>query len=86
MATEKNPFEQIRPAAENIIQLGAQQEQPQTGDPTFELEDDGGLTVDFSSTEENTEMGASTEIGEWYGNLAENLDQDLLEDIDNALA
>ena len=83
MATEKNPFEQMRPAAENIIQLGAQQEQPQTGDPTFELEDDGGLTVDFSSTEENTEMGASTEIGEWYGNLAENLDQDLLEDIGN---
>jgi hypothetical protein len=42
------------------------------------LEDDGGLTVDFSSTEENTEMGASTEIGEWYGNLAENLDQGLI--------
>ena len=83
MATEKNPFEQMRPAAENIIQLPSQTEQPQTGDPTFELEDDGGLTVDFSSTEENTEMGASTEIGEWYGNLASNIDEDLLEDIGN---
>ena len=83
MATEKNPFEQLRPAAENIIQLPSQTEQPQTGDPTFELEDDGGLTVDFSSTEENTEMGASTEIGEWYGNLASTIDEDLLEDIGN---
>ena len=84
MATEKNPFEQMRPAAENIIQLNnPSPEQPQTDEPTFELEDDGGLTVDFSSTEENTEMGASTEIGEWYGNLATNLDEGLLEDIGN---
>ena len=46
MATEKNPFEQMKPAAENIIQLNnPSPEQPQTGEPTFELEDDGGLTV-----------------------------------------
>ena len=84
MATEKNPFEQMKPAAENIIQLNAP-EQPQTGEPTFELEDDGGLTVDFSSTEEITEMGASTEIGEWYSNLAENLNDDILQDIGNTV-
>ena len=37
MATEKNPFEQMRPAAENIIQLNnPSPEQPQTDEPTFE--------------------------------------------------
>ena len=82
MATEKNPFEQIEKEITNVIQLPEKQE---GGEPSFEVEPDGGLTVDFSSTEESIEMGASTEVGEWYGNLADKLDEDTLEEISNSV-
>ena len=75
MATEKNPFEQIEKEITNVIQLPEKQEE---GEPSFEVEPDGGLTVDFSSEEESVEMGASTAVGEWYNNLAENLDEGIL--------
>ena len=80
MATERNPFEQIEKELTNVIQLPEKQ---QEGDPSFELEPDGGITVDFSSEEQAVEMGASTEVGEWYGNLAEQLDDETLEEIAN---
>ena len=80
MATERNPFEQIEKELTNVIQLPEKQ---QEGDPSFELEPDGGITVDFSSEEQAVEMGASTEVGEWYGNLAEKLDDETLEEIAN---
>ena len=80
MATERNPFEKIQEEITNVIQLPEKQEE---GEPSFEVEPDGGLTVDFSSEEESVEMGASTAVGEWYNNLAENLDEGILEEISN---
>jgi len=80
MATERNPFEQIQQEINNVIQLPEKQ---QEGEPSFELEPDGGITVDFASEEQTVEMGASTEVGEWYGNLAEKLDDETLQEIGN---
>ena len=77
MATEKNPYEQMAEQITNVIPMPTQ-EQTNEG-PTYQLEDDGGITVDFS--EESIEMGASTEIEEWYGNLAENMDEEELAEI-----
>jgi len=77
MATEKNPYEKMAEQITNVIPMPTQ-EQTNEG-PTYQLEDDGGITVDFS--EESIEMGASIEIEEWYGNLAENMDEEELEEI-----
>jgi hypothetical protein len=45
---------------------------------TFELEPDGGVIVDFSTT---VEMEAEEPVKEWYGNLAEKLDDEELNQI-----
>ena len=77
MATEKNPYEKMAEKITNVIPMPTQEENNEG--PTYQLEDDGGITVDFS--EESIEMGASIEIEEWYGNLAENMDEEELEEI-----
>jgi len=82
MATEKNPYEQMAQQITNVIPMPAPQQNTEEGlapSPTYQLEDDGGVTVDFS--EETVEMGASIEIEEWYGNLAENMDDEELQQI-----
>ena len=82
MATEKNPYEQMAQQITNVIPMPAPQQNTEEGlapSPTYQLEDDGGVTVDFS--EEAVEMGASIEIEEWYGNLAENMDDAELQQI-----
>ena len=97
MATEKNPYEQIPQQQQNIIPMTPQQpqmpmgitqpqsEQQQPG-PTFELEDDGGVTVDFSGEDEAAAvMGASTEIEEWYSNLAKDMDEGELKEIGSTI-
>jgi len=95
MATEKNPYEQIPQQQQNIIPMAPQQPQMPMGPtqpqaeqqppPTFELEDDGGVTVDFSGEEEAIEMGASTAVEEWYHNLAEDIDEEELKDIGSTI-
>jgi hypothetical protein len=51
---------------------------------TFELDDDGGVLVDF--TEETTiEMGAEDSVGEWYRNMRDDLEEDELQDIARTL-
>ena len=77
MATERNPFEKIPEELANVIPMnpvtvGEEQE------ATFEVEPDGGVIVDFSST---IEMEADEPIKEWYGNLAEKLEDDELSKI-----
>jgi hypothetical protein len=74
MAIEKNPFESEKERT-NVIEL------PQNKDSqvSFEIEPDGGLTVDFESVE--VEMQAEPEMAEFYGNMVENLDDDTLADI-----
>ena len=69
MATEKNPFEKIREEVTNVIQMPTSEE----GAPTFEMEDDGGITVDFTGA---VEMEAEESIQEWYGDLTDTVEDE----------
>ena len=80
MATEKNPYEQMVEQVTNVIPMPQQEETTEGTAPTYQLEDDGGITVDFSE-DQSVGMGASIEIEEWYGNLAENMDEEELQQI-----
>ena len=44
MATEKNPFERISEEITNVVKMPTPEEMME-GAPTFEMEDDGGVTV-----------------------------------------
>ena len=80
MAVEQNPFEQINPMQDNVVPMPNVDESK----ATFELDDDGGVLVDFM--EENTiEMGAKESVGEWYRNLRDDLEEDSLQDIGRTL-
>jgi len=76
MAIEKNPNDMIpQEAAPNVVPMV-----PETDiDATFEVEEDGGVTVDFAS--EDITMEPSESIAEWYGNLIETLDENSLFEI-----
>ena len=73
MATEKNPFEKIREEVTNVVQMPTPEEMME-GAPTFEMEDDGGITVDFSQT--SIEMEAEQSIQEWYGDLTDTVEEE----------
>ena len=75
MATERNPFDRIEETISNVVQLPEQIEEI-TDSPTFEPDEDGGVTVDFTQT--TIEMEPESETQEWYGNLADTLDEELL--------
>ena len=79
MATERNPFEQIPQAISNVVPLNPV-EIDEEQEATFEVEPDGGVIVDFNRT---VVMEAEAPIKEWYINLAENLDDDILNNISN---
>ena len=78
MAIEKNPFDKIEETISNVVQLPEQIKEA-TDAPSFEVEDDGGVTVDF--TQVNIDMEPESEMQEWYGNLADTLDDDRLVEI-----
>ena len=63
MAIEKNPFDKI---GETISNVKLPEQEEATNSPTFEADEDGGVTVDF--TEVNIEMEPESEMQEWYGN------------------
>ena len=75
MATERNPFDRIPEQETNVVPLTAELEEMNA---TFEVDDDGSVTVDFS---DNVEMEAAEDIAEWYGNMTEDMDEDDLADI-----
>jgi len=77
MATERNPFEQIPQEVSNVVPMSPVPMEEET-EATFELDPDGGVTVDFSGT---VEMEAEDPIKEWYANLAEDLDDSELGEI-----
>ncbi len=77
MATERNPFEQIPQEVANVIPMEATPVSEEQ-EATFELDPDGGVTVDFTKT---VVMEAEAPVKEWYANLAENLDDHVLEEI-----
>ena len=72
MATEKNPFEKIREEITNVVQMPTPEEMIE-GAPTFEMEDDGGVTVDFTGV---VEMEAEESIQEWYGDLTDTVEDE----------
>jgi hypothetical protein len=75
MATERNPFDRIPEQETNVVPLTPESEDI---DATFEVDDDGNVIVDFSDP---VEMEASEDIAEWYGNMAEKMDEDELAEI-----
>jgi len=75
MAIEQNPFEAITEATSNVINLPTPEE---TTEATFEVEPDGGVMVDFS---QEIEMSPDEDIAEWYGNLAEDVKEEVLQEI-----
>jgi chaperonin GroES len=77
MATEKNPFEQIPEEVTNVVQMPTP-EQMIEGAPTFEMEDDGGVTVDFTGI---VEMEPEESIQEWYGDITDQLEQEEQEEV-----
>ena len=77
MVTERNPFDRIEKELANVVPMNPVS-MDEEQEATFELEPDGGVTVDFSTT---IEMEAEEPIKEWYGNLAEKLDDDELSQI-----
>ena len=80
MATEKNPFDTIPQEVSNVITLP---EKIQETEATFEVEPDGGVTVDF--TEQTVEMEAEEDIKEWYGNLVEEINEEDLQEISSTV-
>ena len=79
MATEKNPYDQIpQEAPPSVIPEVSETEL----DATFEVEDDGGVVVDFASeVEEEVSMEPSEDVAEWYSDIADTLDEQTLVDI-----
>ena len=80
MAVEQNPFEQINPMEDNVVPMPMVDESK----ATFELDDDGGVLVDFAE-ETTIEMGAEDSVGEWYRNMRDDLEEDELQDIARTL-
>ena len=77
MATERNPFEQIPQEVSNVVPMPPAEETDINA--TFQVEDDGGVIVDFAN--EDITMEPSQAIEEWYGDLSETLDEEKLFDI-----
>ena len=80
MAVEQNPFEQINPMEDNVVPMPMVDESK----ATFELDDDGGVLVDFGE-ETTIERGAEDSVGEWYRNMRDDLEEDELQDIARTL-
>ena len=83
MAVERNPFKETTSEQGNIIPIGGITVSETEG-PTFEVDDDGGVTVNFEESEETImEFDEGNFDGEenWYENIADKLDDELLEEI-----
>ena len=77
MATERNPFDMIPETETNVIAMVPEEQ----SNVSIEIDpSDGGVIVDFSS-EEGAVMEPSEEISEWYGDLCECLDEEVLQSI-----
>ena len=79
MAIEKNPFDKIEETISNVVKLPEQIKEA-ANSPSFEVDDDGGVTVEFGAEEsmvEETPPG----LDEWYDDLCEKLDDSELSEI-----
>ena len=77
MATEKNPYDRIPEEVPNVVPMSPVEESEL--DATFEVEDDGGVIVDFAS--EDVMMKPSEDIAEWYEDLCDTLEEEDLREI-----
>ena len=76
MATERNPFDMIPETETNVIAMVPEEQ----SNVSIEVDpSDGGVIVDFSS--EEAIMEPSEEISEWYGDLCDELDPEILQEI-----
>ena len=75
MAVEKNPYDMLK---SNVIPMDIGIEEESSA--SIEVDDDGGVTVDFGMEEEVTEEDA-VGLGEWYDDLSKEIDEDELDDI-----
>ena len=73
MAVEKNPFDK-KEETSNVVSINAPAEDSNV---SFEVDTDGGVTVNFSEDEVEEEVTAK----EYYANLADGLDDEILQDI-----
>ena len=88
MAVERNPLEQmqsIMQQATNVVPMQGQADLQvtETSGPTFEMEDDGGVTVNFAEETVAVDFNENNFDGEenWYENISEKLEDDLLAEI-----
>ena len=77
MAVEKNPYEMLK---SNVIPMDIGVEEESAA--SIEVDDDGGVIVDFGMEEEVTEEDAIG-LGEWYDDLCGEIEDDDLDDIAN---
>jgi hypothetical protein len=77
MAIEKNPYD---PNQSNVVPMNIQE--TTESEASFEVDPDGGVTVDFGTEELLTEEDAIG-LGEWYDDLCDKIDEDELDDIAN---
>ena len=73
MAVEKNPFDK-KEETSNVVSINAPAEDSNV---SFEVDTDGGVTVNFSEDEVEEEITAK----EYYANLADGLDDEILKDV-----
>ena len=73
MAVEKNPFDK-KEETSNVVSINAPAEDSNV---SFEVDTDGGVTVNFNEDEVEEEVTAK----EYYANLADGLDDEILQDI-----
>ena len=77
MATEKNPYDRIPEEISNVVPMVPEEET--SLDATFQVDEYGGVIVDFAG--EEVIMEPSEDIAEWYGDLCETLDENELYEI-----
>jgi len=78
MAIEKNPYELNQ---SNVVPMNI--EATEESSTSFEVDDDGGVIVDFGSEESIFEEEEVIGLGEWYDDLSKEIDEDELDDIAN---
>jgi len=76
MAVEKNPYDTTK---SNVVPMNM--EVAEESETSFEVEPDGGVTVDFGSEEVLSDSEEGIGLGEWYDDLCGEIDEDDLDDI-----
>ena len=69
---KKIHLKEIREEITNVVKMPTPEEMME-GAPTFEMEEDGGVTVDFTGV---VEMEAEESIQEWYGDITDKLEDE----------